>query len=287
MTGHCILGGPARHAWGARGGLEVGMRVVIVDGVPSLDGAIRLDADDPGLTLGMCVFETMRTFSGQLFRGPAHLARLVESARAFGAPCPLAEIQDEIAAALAAFGAGEANVRVTLSVSGRRIVRAQTLTPQPGLARCVTRPGEPNAALPGWIKHTSRAVSALALAASGATEVLWVDGAGLLLEGTRCNVIGVVGGALITPPLDGRILAGVTRGALLEAARGLGLPVREEPVPAVTVFDELYLCSTLRDLQPVVELDGRAAPGAGPVGAAALEAFTALVRSETALSRSF
>lgn len=58
--------------------------------------------------------------------------------------------------------------------------------------------------------------------------VILADAAGLL-ESTRANVIGVAAGSLITPPLDGRILPGVTRTTLLEIARDMGVPLRLEP----------------------------------------------------------
>ena len=256
------------------------MRVVLVDGVARPDGRLELDVDDPGLMLGLGVFETLRTYGGRPFRLGAHLDRLEASARALGAPCPRSSIEDEIGRALEAWSPGvEANVRVTLLQSGRRVVRVCALSPVSGPARCALLPWEPAPSLPGWIKHTSRAASALAIRPP-MTEALRVDRQGYLLEGTRSNIIGVQRGVLRTPPLDGRILAGVTRLALLEVAAGLGLPIDEAPVPAATPFDELYVCSTLRELQAVVELDGRPAPGAGPVGARLIDGLAALIAAE-------
>ena len=52
--------------------------------------------------------------------------------------------------------------------------------------------------------------------------------------------------------------------------------MREEPVPAGPC-DELYLCSTLKELAPVVVVDGAPAPGAGPVGEKVAAAFRARV----------
>jgi para-aminobenzoate synthetase/4-amino-4-deoxychorismate lyase len=64
--------------------------------------------------------------------------------------------------------------------------------------------------------------------------VILADAAGLL-ETTRANVIGVVGGELVTPPLDGRILPGVTRTTVLEIARDMGLGIRLEPLDPARV----------------------------------------------------
>jgi para-aminobenzoate synthetase / 4-amino-4-deoxychorismate lyase len=64
--------------------------------------------------------------------------------------------------------------------------------------------------------------------------VILSDQAGLL-ESTRANVIGVVNGFLVTPPLDGRILPGVTRTTLLEIARDMGVEFRLEPLDPARV----------------------------------------------------
>lgn len=255
------------------------MRAVLADGRLCPDGKVAIDADDPGLTLGLCAFETLRTYGRRPFRLARHLARLAASAEALRVPWPGAEpLADEIERAIEGVPGQECNVRVTLTAGGARVVRAETLVTAQGGARCATAVWEPPPWLPGWTKHTSRAGSALVIP-QGASEVIWVDRAGLLLEGTRSNVIAVRGEVLLTPPLDGRILAGVTREVLLEVARGQGIPVLEAPLPAAGPFDELYLCSTLRELQPVFELDGQSAPGAGPVGEAVLAAFRAALPS--------
>lgn len=77
---------------------------------------------------------------------------------------------------------------------------------------------------------------------------------------------------LWTAPDDRQILQGVTRDVLIEVARAEGFDLREAPVAAGPV-DELYLCSTLKELAPVVELDGVPLPGWGPVGRRLAAAF--------------
>ena len=48
-------------------------------------------------------------------------------------------------------------------------------------------------------------------------------------------MIGVVGGELVTPPLDGRILPGVTRTTVLEIARDMGVGIRLEALDPTRV----------------------------------------------------
>jgi branched-chain amino acid aminotransferase len=255
-------------------------RVVWQDGVRQEDGCIHLDADDATFLLGRGVFETLRTYDGTPFRMAAHLARLEASAASVGVPFPGGEVlSSELMHAAEAIG-GEAVVRVTLTHGGHRIVRATPLVDPLAGYRCATRVWTPPSWLDGSIKHTSRAHSVLVVEQSGADEVLWVDATGHLLEGTRSNVFAVRDGALLTPPLDGRLLEGVTRGALLALARELGVVVHEQPMHHTAAFDELYLSSTLKELSPIVAMNGVIAPGGGPLGARLSEAFVRAARAE-------
>jgi branched-subunit amino acid aminotransferase/4-amino-4-deoxychorismate lyase len=79
------------------------------------------------------------------------------------------------------------------------------------------------------------------LAAEAGNEVLWVQD-GLLLETTRANIVARVKNRLLTPPLDGRILPGITRQRLLKEGVIEEAPVRE--------FETLFICSALRVLTP-------------------------------------
>ena len=137
--------------------------------------------------------------------------------------------------------------------------------------------------LPGAVKHGCRAAWILAARQKGVDEVFLVDDKGMILEANRSNVFAVRGQELWTPPLDGRLLAGVTREALIQAAGEAGIPVREEPLPIDGDFDELYLASTLKELAPVSRLDDRELPVGGPVGAVLLTAFRRLIERETGM----
>lgn len=256
-----------------------------VDGVRVAAERFVVPGTDEGLTVGLNVFETMRTYHGAPFRLEQHLDRLLDSARVVGVPCPAHRVLfEEITGATRELDGVEVTARLMLTMGGRRLLhvapldRAKVGRP----VRVATRIWEPSPWLDGRIKHGSRAAGEVARRAAGVDELLWVGRDGLLTEGTRSSVFAVVGGVLVTPPVDGRILAGITRGALLEAASEAGIRAAERPLPLAEPMDELYATSTLKELAPVVELDGLVGPGAGPVGARVAEAFAALVRRECA-----
>ena len=82
------------------------------------------------------------------------------------------------------------------------------------------------------------------------------------LEASRANVFAVRNGVLRTPPLDGRILPGVTRMRLLEIAASIGVASREEPLDrgALLTADEVFLTGSVRGIEPVRTLDGTPLP---------------------------
>ena len=69
--------------------------------------------------------------------------------------------------------------------------------------------------------------------ARGFDQVLWLDGATLttIEEVGTMNIFFVIGDELVTPPLAGSILPGITRDCVLRIARDHGWKVSERPIP--------------------------------------------------------
>ncbi len=91
-----------------------------------------------------------------------------------------------------------------------------------------------------------------------------VDPYGRLLESTRANVIGVRRDTLVTAPLAGGILPGVTRTVVLDLARELGLGI-ELRAPDPAELDALALAGSVAGLRWVGRCDGHTYAGPGPV----------------------
>jgi D-alanine transaminase len=100
---------------------------------------------------------------------------------------------------------------------------------------------------------------------AGAFEA-WMIEKGEVTEGTSSNAYIVKDEQVITQPLSNRILAGVTRRALVEIARQNGIHIVERPFTAQEAYeaDEAFLTSASNFVLPVVEIDGRRVGGGQP-----------------------
>jgi 4-amino-4-deoxychorismate lyase len=238
-------------------------------------------ADDEALLRGRAAFETLRVYGGRPFRLEAHLERLAASASSIGLP-PVEPTRLSVLAGLVVPKAagGDAVLRLIWTAGPGEGPPAglALLSEIPSWidgvrsrgARAVSLLGVRAAVpwlLPG-VKSTSYAVNMAAEAEAkrrGADEAIFVDSDGLVLEGTVTNVWWRKGDALYTPSLELGILAGVTRATLHELAPSCGYGVEEGVYPLADLLaaDEAFTSSSVREVIPLVEVDGREL-GRGP-----------------------
>jgi branched-chain amino acid aminotransferase len=243
---------------------------------------------DHGMTVGDGVFETMRTVDGVPFALERHLARLHRSASGLGLCLPERELLEQaVRDVVDASGGGSCRVRLTITAgagplgSGRidgdcTIVAATAaLEPVPEVTDVITVPWVRNERSPlVGLKTTSYADNVVALAKAherGASEAILANTRDELCEGTGTNVFVVIGGRLLTPPLSSGCLGGITRDLVLECTDAI-----EETLPYDVLFraEEIFVTSTIRQVQAVAHVDDHAVPAApGPRTSAARSAF--------------
>lgn len=102
---------------------------------------------------------------------------------------------------------------------------------------------------------------------NGFAEGIALGPGGTVSEGSGQNVFLVSNGTLITTPLDGTLLGGITRASIIELAGREGIPVREQQIPREMLYtaDEVFFTGTAAELTPVRSVD-RIAVGAGKPG---------------------
>ena len=107
---------------------------------------------------------------------------------------------------------------------------------------------------------------------AGTVEAIMLNSDGYVAECTGDNLFLVRGNRLETPPVSAGALNGITRGVVMELARGMGWAVAEPNLTRYDVMtaDECFLTGTAAEIVPVVSVDGRAI-GSGRPGAVTLQ----------------
>jgi len=237
-------------------------RLGVVDGTEPV-----FRADDEALLRGSAAFETLRVYAGRPFLLPEHVTRLRNSIAALALP-PLDE--QELAGLVAQLIDGDGVLRL-FRTSHDLVVTFDTLPGKlederaHGLALRSVELGAPT--ILAGVKATSYADAFAARRDAervGADDVVFLAG-GVVLEAATANVWWRTGDRLFTPALDAGVLPGVTRQFLL------GVEPAEETIADVAELagaDEAFLTSSIREVMPVIALDG-AAIGDGRPGPAA------------------
>jgi branched-chain amino acid aminotransferase len=234
---------------------------------------------DHGLLVGDGVFETLKVTEQGAFAIHRHLNRMTRSAAALGLPPPdHALIRAAIAAVLENRDFALGKLRITYT-GGRGplgseaaygpptlIVALAPVNAAPPLTSIVTAPWRRNerGALTG-VKSTSYAENVRGLgyaAALGAGEAIFLNTADHVCEGTGTNIFLVFKDVITTPPLSSGPLAGVTRELIMEWS-----PVeeRELTLEEAKRADEVFLTSSMRDIQGVERWGDRTFSSARPV----------------------
>ena len=125
---------------------------------------------------------------------------------------------------------------------------------------------------------------------AGFDEALVLNDDGHISEGSAENIFMVRDGVLITPPVYGNILEGITRRTVIQLAKEeLGLEVVERPIDRTEVYicDELFLTGTAAQVTAVTHVDHRPI-GSGEMGTVAArlrELYNNVVRGKLAKYR--
>lgn len=118
----------------------------------------------------------------------------------------------------------------------------------------------------------------------GYAEGIALDHNGFVSEGSGQNLVAVIKGELVTPPLASSILAGITRDSVLAIARDLGIPAREAVMPREMLYmaDELFFVGTAVEVSPITSVDRITVGGGerGPVTKRIQDTYFGILRGD-------
>jgi len=236
------------------------------------------------------VYTTLRVVRGVAPDLAPHLQRLRRQAAELEIPPPAGDpdLPTIIRQLCAVNGLLESSGRLRITLAARRpagdlVVAVEAMPPhlerdrREGVAVITLAPAFARTHLP-HLKTLDMAASQAALAEArrqGAAEALVHDAQGHLLEGAISNLFLRREERWLTPPDDGRILAGLTRRRILERVPGAceAALTRQDLMAA----PEVFVCNSLRGIVPVVRIDGLVVGDGrpGPATTAARRCLTA------------
>jgi branched-chain amino acid aminotransferase len=120
---------------------------------------------------------------------------------------------------------------------------------------------------------------------NGYEEGIALDNAGRISEGSGENIFLVYGGRILTPPLAGTILPGITRDSIMTLARDAGYTVVEQQVAREMLYiaDEVFFTGTAAEVTPIRSVDripvGKGSRG--PVTERLQKEFFSLLKGES------
>jgi branched-chain amino acid aminotransferase len=256
--------------------------IVFLNGRLVPEEEARISVFDRGFLYGDGLFETIRVFNGKPFRWPQHLERLDNGARVLGLRLPFSaeSLRKFVDALIQENHQPDALLRVTLS----RGVGVRGYSPRgaehPTLVMSMhpVLPGGAEA-LQGWrlltstvrlpanqrlaqFKTCNKLPQILARAeadAANCNEALLANTDGFLVEGASSNLFWIKEGHVYTSPLASGILPGVTRAAVFEICRNLGLATSEDSTVAEELIkaDGVFLSLSSVGIAEGISLDNR------------------------------
>jgi branched-chain amino acid aminotransferase len=283
--------------------------IVYINGALVERGEARVSPFDRGFLYGYALFETMRSYRGCVFCLDRHLARLMHSAEKLGLATELdpAELERAIYKTLEANKLSDARVRLTVSAGeGERdlappkegtltiiVIAERLVLPPPqvyeeGIRAVIVSTRRNSQSQLSRIKSINYLDSLLAhseAVALGADEAILLNERGFVAECSTSNIFLVAAGKLLTPSEESGILSGITREVVLELAQVMGIAAREGDIPVADLrrADEAFLTASVREIVPIVSVDGKPI-GSGKPGSVTkrlMAAYRELVERET------
>jgi branched-chain amino acid aminotransferase len=254
---------------------------------------------DTGLLHAAGVFTTTRSFNGHVFRLDRHLQRLRASCDALFIPLQYNDEQltEALRELLERNDLLDARLRLTVTrgfatndpLHGMRLDPTVFLTAaaveaypseyyQRGMTAMVLDEQKLNPydiqAGHKTLNYFSRLSALREATRRGAGETLWFNVHNYLQSGSVTNVFIVKDGALLTPPTQdelrdlqppasysrSNVLPGVTRGAVIDVARSLGIDVRASVIDINQLLeaDEVFITNSIMLIMPVCRIERKA-----------------------------
>jgi branched-chain amino acid aminotransferase len=256
-------------------------QIVYLNGALVPRSQARISPFDLGFLYGYGLFETMRAYSGLIFRLGMHLERLKLAAASIGLPLDAFDLGKACYDTLKANNLADGRIRLTVSIGEGEAIPDPPKHPRPTalvIAASYTPPSaktyqkgykavvsliHQNSQSPlsrlKTVNYLNQLLARREAKEKGADEAILLNERGFLCEGSTNNIFLVSKGNLTTPDEESGCLPGIMSQVVIELAKELGLKVAEREVRLEELLnaDEAFLTSSLIELMPLTEVNGK------------------------------
>jgi len=267
--------------------------IVYINGKFFSEDTARISVFDRGFLFGDSIFEVVRTYNkNKIFALDLHLDRLYESARYIFLKIKGRRFIEQIIRKTIGKGNNqESYVRLVITrgigreigmnpryaIAPNYIVIVKKFIPPPeniedrcieaaiaSIRRNYKESLNPLIKSGNYLNNVLAHIDAMS---KGGVEAIMVNPDGYVAEGTTFNVFMVKKGVYYTPPLSAGILDGITRKVIIKILKENNIKYKEKNIrpEELLAADEVFFTSTLREIQPVIRIDGKRI-GKGRVG---------------------
>jgi len=252
----------------------------------------KISVFDHGLLYSDGVFEGLRSYDGKIFRLSQHIKRLYKSAKAILLEIPVSmeemaeiikktikknKLKDSYIRVVVTRGVGDLGLdprkcpEPTIFVIASKIKLYPEEYYEKGLSvvTIATRRNLTESLNPAIksLNYLNNILAKIEATNAGAMEGLFLNNEGYVAECTGENIFIVVENKLFTPPIFAGALDGISRDAVIQIGREIGLDVEEKLLTRYDLYnsDECFLTGTAAEIIPVTLIDGRTI-GSGKLG---------------------
>jgi len=248
-------------------------KVIFLDGfmIPATDSLSKMLT--PGTLSGTGVFETMRSYSGEIFAFNEHTKRLYSGLKTLKIepPCTKKQMAKYLYESLKANKIKNARIRLMVWKSKKKIRISIAVFPYRPFSKDQYNRGFK--AIFSDIRRDEKAISSriktvnylpLLMAqrkakACGNDEAILLNRRGFVVEGSKTNIFFVKDKKLYTPALKSGCLNGITRQMIIKIARKAGIACKETLILPDDLLEaqEVFLTNSLMEIMPLTVLQGQ------------------------------
>lgn len=240
---------------------------------------VKVSVLDRGFLFGDAVYEVIRLYGGKLFRVEDHLSRLSDSLNSIDIKgVDSGKIRSMLKATIRESGLDDALVYLQITRGEAPRTHHYPDSYMPNILMYASPFNNPYAkehetgvsavTHPDirWGRNDIKATSLLAncMAADyakrhGAMEVVFIDGDGIMTEGSHTSLFGILNNKLVVSPSSSKVLPGITKRQVLELAKETNVELDERRLKENEIYelDEFFLAGTPEELISITKVNDK------------------------------